>query len=57
MPTKDELKARVCREIDQRKDEIIKTALDILENPETGFREIKTSRLVREKFKEYRVKP
>ncbi len=52
MPTKDELKARVCREIDRRKDEIIKTALDILENPETGFREIKTSRLVREKFKE-----
>jgi amidohydrolase len=57
MPTKDELKTMACREIDRRKDEIIKTALDILENPETGFREIKTSRLVSNKFNELGLTP
>jgi amidohydrolase len=57
MPTRDELKAMVCREIDQRKDEIIKTALAILKNPETGFREIKTSRLVKERFNELGLNP
>lgn len=55
MPTKEELKSKVCREIDQRRDEIIQTSMAILENPETGFREIKTSRLVSEKFKEYGI--
>ena len=57
MPTKDELKAMICGEIDRRRAEIIKTALNILENPETGFREIKTSRLVREKFNELGITP
>ena len=57
MPTKDELKTMACREIDRRKDEIIKTALDILENPETGFRELKTSRIVKEKFNEWGITP
>jgi amidohydrolase len=55
MPTREELKDKVCREIDQRRDEIIQTSIAILENPETGFREIKTSRLVSEKFKEYGI--
>jgi amidohydrolase len=57
MPTKEELKAWVCREIDQRRDEIIKTSLDILENPETGFREIKTARLVSGKLNELGIVP
>jgi len=57
MPTKDELKSLICREIDRRSNEIIKTALDILENPETGFREIKTSHLIAEKFSELDMAP
>ncbi len=55
MPTKDELKALVCREIDRRRDEIIQTSLDILDHPEAGFREIKTSRLVAGKFAEWGI--
>jgi amidohydrolase len=55
MPSKEELKTMVCREIDHRRDEIIKTAMAILENPETGFREIKTARLVSGKFSEYGI--
>ena len=52
MPSKEELKAKVCREIDCRSEEIIGVAKDILENPEPGFRELKTSRLVAQKFAE-----
>jgi amidohydrolase len=52
MPTRDELKAKLCREMDRRKEEIIQLALEVLENPETGFKEIKTARLVTGKFAE-----
>ncbi|MBA7642188.1 Hippurate hydrolase [subsurface metagenome] len=52
MPSKEELKSKVCREIDRRSEEIIGVAKAILENPETGFRELKTSRLVAQKFAE-----
>ncbi len=46
MPTRQELKSMVCREIDRRRDGIISVATTILDNPELGFREIKTSCLV-----------
>ena len=52
MPSKEELKALAFREIDSRADEIIGLAQTILKNPEPGFREVKTSRLVSEKFAE-----
>lgn len=52
MPTKEELKARVCREIDSRRNDIINVAETILRNPEPGFREVKTAKLVSEKFTE-----
>lgn len=52
MPSKEELKSKVCQEIDRRSEEIIGVAKAILENPETGFRELKTSRLVAQKFAE-----
>jgi len=52
MPSKDELKSKVCRVIDHRSEEIIGIAKTILDNPETGFREIKTSHLVTQKFAE-----
>jgi amidohydrolase len=52
MPTKEELKVGVCREIDSRRDDIINVAETILRNPEPGFREVKTAKLVSEKFTE-----
>ena len=52
MPTKDELKARVQAAIDQRKEWIINISKTVLENPEAGFQEIKTSKMVSEKFNE-----
>ena len=51
MPTIEELKASVTAEIDRRGEELIKIAKTILDNPEPGFREEKTSRLVAEAFK------
>jgi amidohydrolase len=51
MPTIEELKASVRAEIDRRGEELIKIAKTILVNPEPGFREEKTSRLVAEAFK------
>lgn len=50
MPTADELKASVQAEIDRRGDELIRIAKTILENPEPGYREEKTGRLVGETF-------
>ena len=50
MPSKEELKSKVCQEIDRRSEEIIGVAQAILENPEPGFREVKTSRIVAQKF-------
>ncbi len=55
MPTTEELKARARAEIDRRGDELIRVAKTILENPEPGFREEKTSRLVAEKFREFGI--
>ncbi len=52
MPTKEDLKIAVQEEIDRRGQELIQIARTILANPEPGFRETKTSRLVGEKFRE-----
>ena len=52
MPSKEELKALVFSEIDSRAEEIIRISRTILENPEPGFREMKTSSLVSSKFRE-----
>ncbi len=52
MLRKEELKAKVCQEIDNRKEETISLAKAILESPETGFREINTAKLVSRKFAE-----
>ena len=52
MPSKEELKSKACQEIDRSSQEIIEVVQTILENPETGFREVKTSRLVARKFAE-----
>ena len=47
-PTKGELKERAIAAIDERRDEIIAIAQDILRNPETGYTEARTSNLVKE---------
>ena len=51
MPTTDELKAAIQAEIDRHGEELIRVAKTILGNPEPGFREEKTSRLVVERFR------
>ena len=52
MPSKEELKRQVFAEIDSRADEIISLSQTILGQPEPGYREVKTSRLVAGKFAE-----
>jgi amidohydrolase len=52
VPSKEELKHQVFQEIDSRADEIINLSQTILNHPEPGFREIKTSQLVAGKFAE-----
>ena len=48
----DELKQKTCATIEARKQEIIGVATDILAQPEAGFNESRTSRLVAQKFTE-----
>ena len=52
MFTKEELKQKACAAIESRKSELIAVSREILNNPEPGFREYKTSRLVSQKFSE-----
>ena len=55
MPSIQELKANALREIDSRAGEIIGISRSILDNPEPGFREVKTSALVAATLKEMGV--
>ena len=55
MPSKEELKQRACAEIDARADKLINISRSILNNPEPGFREIKTSQLVASMFPEANI--
>jgi len=48
MISNEELKSQACAAIDARHDDIISIGETILRNPETGFREFKTERLVAE---------
>ena len=50
MLAKDKLKNLVFNEIDRRKDELIELGKEIWRNPELGYQEFNTSRLVQEKF-------
>ncbi len=52
MPTKDELKASAQAAIDDRAEWLMDIARTILDNPEPGFTEIKTSSFVSEKLSE-----
>jgi len=46
LPSREELKLQVFDAIDARADELVNLAQTILNNPEPGFREVKTSQLV-----------
>jgi len=52
MSTREELKKRACAAIDRYRDELIGVSRQILNNPEPGFSEHKTSQLVADKFDE-----
>ena len=52
MPSVGELKAKVQAAIDKRRDWLINISKTILDNPEPGFHEVKTSRLVSQKLDE-----
>lgn len=49
---REELKELVCRVIDEKSERIIEIGERILEKPEMGFKELETSRLVKEVFGE-----
>jgi len=55
--TKDELKQRVFKAIDRRGDEIIGLGEQIRRQPELGFKEVKTARLVEDTFKKLGLAP
>ena len=57
MPSKEDLKRRAAEIIDSKADELTALAQTILKNPEPGFRELKTARLVAEKFAELGMQP
>ena len=56
-PAKEDLKRRAAEIIDSKADELTALAQTILKNPEPGFRELKTARLVAEKFAELGMQP
>jgi amidohydrolase len=55
MATIEALKAAVQTEIDRRGQELIQVARTILDHPEPGFRERKTSQLVARKFRDFDI--
>ena len=56
MSDKEDLKRKVCDAIDRRKTEIIGVVKEILKNPETGFKEHRTARIVAQRFDELGIK-
>ena len=46
MTTTDQLKARVCAEIERRKGEIMAISEHIMKHPEPGYREVRTAEFV-----------
>ena len=48
---KEELKRSVCRAVDQNREEILSIGRQILQNPELGYKEKKTSALVTDSFR------
>ena len=57
MPTRDDVKRAVCETIDRQSEKIVKVGETIRRNPELGFKEFKTSRLVEETMREIGLEP
>jgi amidohydrolase len=57
MPSQVEIKRQVCEAIDRRADQIISLGETIRHNPELGFKEVKTARLVEHTLKELGLSP
>jgi amidohydrolase len=57
MPTKEEVKRQISEAIDRRADQIINIGETVRHNPELGFKEIKTARLVEQTLKELGLSP
>lgn len=57
MPSQEDVKRQVCEAIERRAEQIIKIGETIRHNPELGFKEIKTARLVEQTLKELGLSP
>jgi len=57
MPTREDVKRAVCEAIDRNGERIITLGEQIRRNPELGFKEFKTARLVEETFGALGLKP
>ncbi|HET8577484.1 MAG TPA: amidohydrolase, partial [Methylomirabilota bacterium] len=57
MPSRDDVKRAVCEAIDRSGERIIGLGEEIRRNPELGFKEFKTARLVAETFGSLGLKP
>jgi amidohydrolase len=57
MPTRDDVKRAVCESIDKQGERITKVGDTIRRNPELGFKEFKTARLVEETMREIGLEP
>jgi len=55
MPSKEELKRKVCEAIERRTDALIEIGETIRHHPELGFKEFKTAALVAKTFEQIRV--
>jgi metal-dependent amidase/aminoacylase/carboxypeptidase family protein len=55
MRTKEKLKKAICEAVDQRRGEIEKIGDQIMENPELGFKEFKTAKLVADTMKSFDI--
>ncbi len=57
MPTRDDVKRAVCEAIDRQSERIVRVGDTIRKNPELGFKEFKTSRLVEDTMREIGLQP
>lgn len=57
MTPKDELKAKVCAEIDRRSQEIVAISDHVMRNPETGYREVRTAAFVADHLEQMGLQP
>ena len=57
MPSKEDLKRRAAEVIDAKADDLTALAKTILKNPEPGFRELKTAKMVAEQFAALGMQP